>query len=381
MRRRRWVAGAAIALGLAAALSGGGDATGRARGSAATPDSRTAAPVPARAAPGLPGPAVHPDAPKVERPRGVRDPMWGQDPTVVADPLEAYLITSVYPPQSRPLGRHNDDLLHPNQRHEEFVDSDDGAVDFRFTAVTGDETLVATLEVRRDGRPVPVTVTTAFLAPYRAAELPSERARWPVPFEPQGELQVGRSRPAAIEGRDETGLVGLYIEFDHGGAERQRAHLVVHVTPEAAVPARFTGEFRDEIVNGSLVVYAGVEVRQGGHYLVDCNLYDAEDHPVAWTRFKGHLDAGVHMVPLTFFGKVLVDSRATAPFRLGELRGARFVEGRDPDLDQMRMFTGEYHTASYPLGDFSDAPYDSPEKQRRIELLTEARDRGRFGPR
>jgi hypothetical protein len=35
----------------------------------------------------------------------------------------------------------------------------------------------------------------------------------------------------------------------------------------------------------------------------------------------------------------------------------------------MPPFTGRYTTAAYPPDAFSDAEYDSPEKQRMIELL------------
>jgi hypothetical protein len=152
-------------------------------------------------------------------------------------------------------------------------------------------------------------------------------------------------------------------------------------TPARGIPARFTGAFRDAIEAGSLVIHAGVAVDTPGHYVIDCNLFDAADQPVAWSRFKGELAAGVHDADLVFFGKVILDGHARGPFHIGQLRGARFAPGLDPDLEQMPPFTGSYTTAAYPPDVFSDAEYDSPGKQKMIELLGQGSNhRGAAGP-
>jgi hypothetical protein len=103
--------------------------------------------------------------------------------------------------------------------------------------------------------------------------------------------------------------------------------------------------------------------------VIDCNLFDAADRPVAWTRFKGELAAGVHDAELLYFGKVIVDAGARGPFRIGQLRGARYAPGLDPDLEQMPPFTGSYTTRPYATAEFSDDEWDSPEKRRMIEML------------
>jgi len=128
------------------------------------------------------------------------------------------------------------------------------------------------------------------------------------------------------------------------------------------------------------VIHAGVAVDTPGRYVIDCNLFDAADQPVAWSRFKGDLAAGVHDADLMFFGKVILDGHARGPFHIGQLRGARFAPGLDPDLEQMPPFAGGYTTAPYPPDAFSDAEYDSPDKQRMIELLGQDRNhRGAAG--
>jgi hypothetical protein len=199
--------------------------------------------------------------------------------------------------------------------------------------------------------------------------MPAPDQRTPVAFRADGDLYAASFRPAELAPADRPVFIGVYIAFDYGGEVPQKASFIIHYTPERAVPARFTGAFRDSIAAGSLRIEAGVEVARPGHYVIDCNLYDADDNPVAWTRFKGELATGTHDVPLDYFGKVLVDSKATPPFHIGELRGYRFVEGADPDQELMRPFDGELTTADYRLEQFSDAPWDSPEKRAKIERL------------
>jgi hypothetical protein len=297
------------------------------------------------------------------------------------DPLTAYRKANVYPPTSRPLTADQVDLLRPGQRHETMRPDDHGAgITFLFTAdryfVIGDETLTATLDVRRGGAPIPVAITQA----YAAVIDPDGTAprRIPLAFAPSGSTLAAQLAPARLDLARQA-AIGIYLEFDHG-AGRQAAHLDFQYTPTRGIPARFTGAFRDAIETGSLVIHAGVVVDTPGRYVIDCNLFDAANQPVAWSRFKGELAAGVHDADLVFFGKVILDGHARGPFHIGQLRGARFAPGLDPDLEQMPPFPGSYTTAPYPPDVFSDAEYDSPDKQRMIELLGQDRNhRGAAG--
>ncbi|HEY0480467.1 MAG TPA: hypothetical protein VGD37_23285 [Kofleriaceae bacterium] len=293
------------------------------------------------------------------------------------DPLTAYRKANVYPPTSRPLTRDMVDLLQPNQRHETMRPDDHGAgITYRFTAdryfVIGDETLTATLDVRRDGKPIAVTITRA----YATVLDPADPTPHPIPvvFAPAGPIQTAVFAPARLD-LPRQSAIGMYLEFDHGHG-RQAAHFDFQYTPERGIPARFTGSFREAIDAGSLVVHAGVAVTTPGHYVIDANLFDAADQPVAWSRFKGELAAGTQAADLVFFGKVIVDADAHGPFHLGQLRGARYAPGRDPDLEQMPPFTGSYTTRAYPSDAFSNAEYDSPDKQRMLDLLGQDRNHG-----
>jgi len=306
----------------------------------------------------------------------VPDPERGIAGVVQDDPLTAYRKLNVYPPASRPLTPAQTDLLRPGDRHDQRrpTDADDG-VDFLFTAdryfVFGDEVIAPSLDVRRDGKSIPVTITQSFAAVMDPANRDPARS----PFALAGGPPLrGVFAPSALR-LSRQAAIGLYVEFDYGGT-RQRARLDFQYTPAVGVPARFTGSFRDAVEDGSLVVRAGVSVARGGHYVIDCNLYDAQDRPVAWTRAKVELAGTTHEVELSFFGKVITDQQARGPFKIGQLRGARFDPGRDPDLEQMPPYTGSYTTRPYPTGAFSDAEYDSPEKQRMLRFLAEQQAQG-----
>jgi len=190
----------------------------------------------------------------------------------------------------------------------------------------------------------------------------------PIAFTVRGTALAHTFAPAQLALARQSAIT-MSVEFDDGIA-RQRAQLDFQYTPTGGIPARFTGAFRDTIEDGSLVIHAGVEVARAGHYVIDANLFNADDKPVAWSRFKGDLAAGTQGAPLVFFGKVLRDVDAHGPFHLGQLRGARFVPDLDPDLEQMPAFAGSFATRPYANDDFSDAEYDSPDKQRMIELLS-----------
>lgn len=312
-------------------------------------------------------------------------PEHGIDGVSTDDPLTAYRRANVYPPTSRPLSAEHADLLAPNQRHETArpTDADDGTM-FLFTAdryfVIGDEALTATLEVWRDHTPIAPAIRQAFAVVLRPGQAPAPADAIPITYTPRpGGGVVARFAPSTLRGLEHQTAIGMYIEFATGTGEAavQRASFDFQYTPAGGIPARFTGTFSDAIVDGSVVVTAEVDVARAGPYLIDCNLYDAAGQPVAWTRFKAPLAAGRQRAPLVFFGKVLVDAGARGPFRIGQLRGARFDAGRDPDLEQMPPYPGAYETRAYTPDQFSSAEWDSPEKRKLIELLTQQQAAGR----
>ncbi|MBM4359349.1 MAG: hypothetical protein FJ096_14700 [Deltaproteobacteria bacterium] len=302
-------------------------------------------------------------------------------------PLEGYLAASVYPPTSRPIAEGDRSLVDFAARHERPRPVE-GAREFEllFTAdrawLVGDGTRLLVVLAAWSGRAAtaPAGVRVTLSANGASAREVALGADTTLPTTTRLEVEAllarhQRTGPvlAAIVTPAELGLttpttLRLDAEVTLGGRTVQR-HLLVPYTPEAAVPARFTGRFEESIEDGSLVVHAGLEVREPGWYLIDINLHEVEGRPLAWTRFKGELGVGSTSVPLRFFGKVLRDLGARAPFEIGQLRGARYRPGTDPNLAQIPPFDGHFRTKSYPLELFADAAWDSPQKQARIAKL------------
>ena len=288
------------------------------------------------------------------------------------DPLTAYRKANVYPPTSRPLSRDQLDLLEPDKRHEAMRRTDhDEHVSYLFTAdryfVFADQPLHASLRVQRDGVPIPVVISQSYAVVLDPAT--HQEPQLPMSYGPAADGGLAATFEPSKLGLKRQTAIAMYVEFDDGGG-KQVGHFDFQYTPPGGAPARFTGKFSDSADHGSLTVKAGIDVTSPGHYVVDANLFDADNNPIAWTRYKGDLDAGTHDVDLLFFGKVMVDTSAHGAFHLGQLRGARYAPELDPDLEQMPPFTGSYTTASYQPEQFSDAEWDSPDKQRMIQLLT-----------
>lgn len=299
-------------------------------------------------------------------------------------PLAVYLRNSVYAPTSRPLSAANVDLIEWNRRYERAkATRSDPDVSYLFTAdkyhVTGADSLTVTLQAWRADTVLPITVNEAYIAPYGAAgEIPQAAGAIPIALHPAGSLFTDTIELAAHEALASATrplMLGLFVEFAYEGGT-QRANFRVTYTPEAQIPARFTGHFEEAIEDGSLVIYAGVEAQTAGHYLIDANLYGADDTPVAWTRFKGPLETGANRVRLMFMGRILVENPASSPYRLGELRGARYEPGQWPDTEQMAPYPDTHVTGSYDASQFSDAEWDTPHKRATIRKLVEAAQSG-----
>ncbi|MFN0245816.1 MAG: hypothetical protein ACKV2T_02840 [Kofleriaceae bacterium] len=364
MTRNRWLTVAGLAAILAAVIVWrflGMSSSSAPSATQTRPIAPTSGPAAPRGAPTatLPLPAVSPT------------PELGVEGISTDDPLTAFRKQNVYPPSSRPLTREHADLLRPNQRHEmpRSTDAADGT-EFLFTAdryfVVGAETITPTLEVRRKGLPVQVTVRDTVVV--RLGPANADAPRYP--------FTIGEPfSPSTIAGIDRQTAFGMSLAFDLDG-RTQLARFDFEYTPQNGIPARFTGAFSDEIIDGSLVIHAGVHVTVAGNYLIDCNLFSGKDQPVAWTRAKVALAAGAQRVDLLFFGKVLVDQNASGAFHIGQLRGARFAPGLDPDLEQMVSFAGGYTTREYKTTDFSDAEYDNEHKREMIRILEEQKARG-----
>ncbi|MCA9614777.1 MAG: hypothetical protein KC586_18600 [Myxococcales bacterium] len=304
---------------------------------------------------------------------------------------DVYRVMSTYPLDSRPLeaDRHHDliDWNRP-QTASNPVEGDEQGTTYLYSAdvswVMGEGQVRTFLQVSRDDQPVEAEVLQAWVAPNaRRGEELTVTQRQPVRLEysNEGDRLVHELRPATAFPTVPSRSIDLVfvIEFTFDGAERPvRATTSALWTPPGAEPARFTGTFRDVVENGSLAIYVGVEVTDPGFYNVDANLWGGEEDPVAWTKWRGDLQAGAHEVRLEFFGKAIVDSGASGPYRLEQLRGFRYAEEISPAVQPMNAYAGAYTCTS--TSGFSDAEWNDPLRDERLAELERVESLGGTPP-
>lgn len=303
--------------------------------------------------------------------------------------VRRYLEETVYPPGTGPLTRGNTDLLEPNRRFEDFrpiaetfsMDANE-VVSVRLTSdryyYEGDDPIEIRLALRRGESTIEALSLDA--GATREGRGGLEGSRMALRFTPDADSSeadagyVARLDPARFSDHHGPVVIDARIEYAPGVVHEETMRLFI--TPEGRIPARFTGDVEDEIVNGSLRVLVGIEVEQAGQYRVDANLYDAGGRPVAFSAFKGRLSRSDRQVPIDFFGRILRDANARGPFRVGEVRGYRFLDGDYPDRERIPNLGRQHVTRAYDATRFSNDEFVSAHKLQMVRLLMEDARRG-----
>jgi hypothetical protein len=162
------------------------------------------------------------------------------------------------------------------------------------------------------------------------------------------------------------------------------------------VAGTFTGNFSEHLVNGSLVIDAGVDVQMRMVCFVSGNLYSADrETPVQFVQRRMIVDPSMKTISFTFFGKIFRDYGQEGTFRLQDLKAQcenlpyppewfmdslahhvelqAFRESNQPAPEPTRIYfayaTDSYLTRRYAANDFSDEEWQSPAKTRKIEAL------------
>lgn len=297
--------------------------------------------------------------------------------------VRRYLENTVYPPNVGRLTAAQQDLVHPNRRFEDyrpipetFSQNADEIVTVRLTCdhyyYEGDDPIEVSLEVLRGNTPVELLSLDAGATREGRAGL--EGNRTPLRFTPGEDGWLASLDPTRFADHHGPILVDARIEYAPGTFHEETLRLFF--TPAGRIPARFTSEVDDALVNGHLLVRIGIEVDQPGQYRIDANLYDRNDRPIAFGAYKGELSRSDRTVPIEFFGRLLRDAGARSPFRIGEIRGYRFLDGAYPDRERMAALPGRYVTRDHPLDAFSADEFMDAHKANMIELLMEDVARG-----
>ncbi|MCR9144997.1 MAG: hypothetical protein NXI24_22355 [bacterium] len=232
--------------------------------------------------------------------------------------------------------------------------------------------------------------------------------------------------------RNDWGDIYLETAFEIAGRPGGEVHTMrTHFYSSPTAPAKFTGNFREGVRDGSLIVAAEVLVEDAGRFTIEANLFaepeteanqiaqpetranliaesateaqgivataalrvERDEVPVAYARADARLRRGLQWVELEFFGKVLHDANQPGPYVLRGLRGVQNTGPIDPArLDgtpeeveaylatihqdrparkQLPYYTSGYLTRPYDLSEFSRTEYDSPAKRERIATIQE----------
>lgn len=83
--------------------------------------------------------------------------------------------------------------------------------------------------------------------------------------------------------------------------------------------AELTGNFRDRVVDGDLVVSAEVSVERSGRFHLEGAVHTMSGDPVGWAQTAVELEPGTHWVDLSFYGLMFQDRHVNGPVRLGSV--------------------------------------------------------------
>ncbi|MBL8018127.1 MAG: hypothetical protein JNM27_00560 [Leptospirales bacterium] len=327
----------------------------------------------------------------------------GGAPVPYAEVLNDYTIWAKFPPNSRPLKPEYLDVIEYKQialPYQAMVTVKDGqlkAAQFecklqpvKHTVLEG-ETLDIQLECRNpeNGQGTAAKLESVRLERY----IDDKTFGVPEPQVKPGTAENGFKTIIAFKPRREDwGDMQLSIKFGIPAENSGFVHdMKVHFFSSPVTPATFTGNFRERIESGSLIISAELDVRMPGRYTIEGNLFAAEDKPVAHAKSDARLTGGKQMVDLLFFGKIFHERRASGPYILKGLRGIQETSALDPELlngpqeqvnkllETLRTtepdhrtipeYDKEFTTQPYKLADFSDAEYDSDLKRERIKEL------------
>jgi len=341
-----------------------------------------------------PAPAPEPEPPAVaaapptapaEAPDPAPAPPEPGPDEALPEAVQRYLEATVYPPSSGRLTAAHEDLLHPNRRHESrrpvpdsLSDDPSTLVSYLLTAeryhLEGGGALRPVLRVWRGDEPIPGEVSILEASAVREGRAGVEGDPLAVHFVRRGERLEAEVPLAPFA--EHHGPIVVRVRFAYDGGSHDDFLRFFH-TPTSRIPAALTRSFHDYVEDGSLRVDVGVEVDRPGFYRFDANVFGADGEPVAFAAFKGDLDAGGQVVPLEVFGKVLRDAGVPGPYEIRDLRGYRFIDGGYPDREQLATDPGErWTTAPYGLDEFTEEPWTSEHKERRIALMLEDVERG-----
>ncbi|MCI0571360.1 MAG: hypothetical protein L0Y66_11450 [Myxococcaceae bacterium] len=324
-----------------------------------------------------PTPSASPADPQRERERR----LWEQRLSRAQQTLDSYRASTRYPHGSRPIREHPDQVYPSSPEREQPLDKQDPASNVRLRLrqehvfLAGDQTVDFWVRCEDpQGATVPCEVMSAVVHEVAYVEAARQLTVVPLNFADAGGPGDAQAGDGTLSARFQPSREGfalyegtLRVELEvRSGPTHGRAFFDVIYTGPA--PAAFTGAVRETVEHGSLVLRLAVQVRKPGRYQVDARADDARGNPFAHLIFNDELPAGRQEVALLVFGGLIMGEQPAFPLRLRDVEGFLLRERGDPDRELMLPLRGPVHTTrSYPLTQFSDAEWESEERQRYLD--------------
>ncbi len=159
---------------------------------------------------------------------------------------------------------------------------------------------------------------------------------------------------AAMDGGDTVGVIGGFL----------------YGQPDA----RLTGNYRDSVRGGDLVIEAEVEVTESGRFYLEATVAPLQGGPgaapIGWAQAAAELDPGTHWLELSFYGLMFHERGAAGPFRLSSV-ALSTTTGMPNALND--LVEDAHRTRAYPLARFTRRPFANPGLLRAAERLERSR--------
>lgn len=305
---------------------------------------------------------------------------WQQRYMRAAQVYSSYREATRYPPESRPLNEHPDQVrpFDPVVEDVPLRDSSGKPVKGLRLRTTQDKVFLSGAESAKftieamdgSGRLVPLVVNRS-----TAQSMPDSKAlitliQADVPF---GDDGTGPDEVAA-DGKYSARLApGAQGFLNHAGTIRVLAHVSANgeqgvvpfdVVYVPAVPATWAG-VREALEEGSLNFYLKAEVKTEGRYVASGRVYDANGAPFALLQFNEEMPAGQVEFKLSLAGALVHDKNPAFPLRLVDVEGFLLQPDTFPDRAMMPRQPGVMHVSQrYEISRFSAEDWQSEERDR-----------------
>jgi len=290
--------------------------------------------------------------------------------------LETYLKSNRLPPDSRPMSEHPDmETPHWVPQVSLKIKRADGkkgvadvilSQDRRF--LVGDEVATLSMKCRIGEEAKPCKVYGAWLKKLVDPAVSGTPGGQPVTFSAGADgAQIAKVQPSTMGFAGFHGLLRVDVALDVG-SETGATGYQLELTPDA--PATFTGTIEEAMVDGTLNLFAGVNVKRAGRYVFYARVDDAKGRTFAFLSVNQEFAVGEQKVPYRLFGRLVRDEKPEPPYKVRDLEGFRLIEDQTPDREILAAREGVVHvTKSYPIESFSETEWDSPDKKRYVEEL------------